>query len=147
MGNQAAPSGAAFSSVQAISCSQNSREIMEANSSSAKTVQWINDLRDAGDHAVRLANELPYFAENLLKIRPKAGSLGPFVFNEAQENRNTVARVLTRQIRDSIHGSGAGFNRRLDYARVASLDLPVRDCSSPVPRGMLLRFWVRTCIG
>jgi hypothetical protein len=47
-------------------------------------MQWINDLKDAGDHAVRLDTDLPYFAEQLLKIRPKAGALAPFVLNAAQ---------------------------------------------------------------
>ena len=32
----------------------------------------------------RLASDLPFFAENALKLRPKAGPLEPFVFNAAQ---------------------------------------------------------------
>jgi hypothetical protein len=47
-------------------------------------MEWINDLRDAGDRAVRLDTDLEYFASELLKIRPKAGSLVPFAFNAAQ---------------------------------------------------------------
>jgi hypothetical protein len=45
---------------------------------------WIEDLRRAGDHAVRLDTDLEYFAAELLKIRPKAGKLAPFLFNRAQ---------------------------------------------------------------
>ncbi len=48
-------------------------------------MEWIHDLRADGDHAVtRLDTDLEYFAEQLLKIRPKAGSLEPFRFNAAQ---------------------------------------------------------------
>jgi hypothetical protein len=36
------------------------------------------------DHSERLKADLPYFAEQLLKLRPKAGGLAPFVFNAAQ---------------------------------------------------------------
>jgi hypothetical protein len=45
---------------------------------------WINDLRGDLDHAERLETDLAYFAEQNLKIRPKAGALVPFVFNPAQ---------------------------------------------------------------
>src|SRR2546423_12324843 len=47
-------------------------------------MHWIDDVRDAGDRAVRLDSDLEYFAAELLKIRPKAGSLARFIFNEAQ---------------------------------------------------------------
>jgi hypothetical protein len=47
-------------------------------------MDWIKDLRQAGDHAVRLETDLEYFATELLKIRPKAGALTPFIFNNAQ---------------------------------------------------------------
>ena len=53
-------------------------------------MEWINELREAGDHAVRLDTDLPYFAEQLLKIRPKAGSLTPFRFNPAQQELHRV---------------------------------------------------------
>ena len=53
-------------------------------------MEWINELREAGDHAVRLDTDLQYFAEQLLKIRPKAGSLTPFRFNPAQRELHRV---------------------------------------------------------
>src|SRR6516162_5306437 len=47
-------------------------------------MNWISDLRGDLDHAERLETDLTYFAEQYLRIRPKAGSLVPFVFNAAQ---------------------------------------------------------------
>jgi hypothetical protein len=47
-------------------------------------VTWLSDLRHDLDHADRLETDLAYFAEQYLKIRPKAGSLVPFTFNPAQ---------------------------------------------------------------
>jgi hypothetical protein len=38
-------------------------------------MNWISDLRGDLDHAERLETDLTYFAEQYLKIRPKAGSL------------------------------------------------------------------------
>jgi hypothetical protein len=46
-------------------------------------MQWLNELRSAGDHASRLVSDLEYFAQQL-KIRPKVGPLTPLVFNAAQ---------------------------------------------------------------
>ena len=47
-------------------------------------MEWIRELREAGDRVVRLSTDLEYFAAEMLKIRPKAGSLTPFLFNPAQ---------------------------------------------------------------
>ena len=47
-------------------------------------MDWIEQLRGDGDHAVRLKTDLCYFAESSLKLRPKIGSIAPFVFNPAQ---------------------------------------------------------------
>src|SRR5262249_46207955 len=44
---------------------------------------WIDDLRSAGDHATRIKGDLEYFSQ-YLRIRPKVGSLAPFVLNPAQ---------------------------------------------------------------
>src|SRR5215471_2713165 len=44
---------------------------------------WINRLRGDLANAERLETDLAYFAEQYLKIRPKAGKLGPFTFNPA----------------------------------------------------------------
>ena len=47
-------------------------------------MDWIEQLRGDGDHAVRLKTDLCYFAESCLKLRPKTGSIAPFVLNPAQ---------------------------------------------------------------
>jgi hypothetical protein len=46
-------------------------------------LNW-NSIIEAGTHEIRLKADLEYFAAQHLKIRPKAGSLAPFVFNAAQ---------------------------------------------------------------
>jgi hypothetical protein len=46
-------------------------------------MNWIDDLRSAGDHATRIKHDLAYFSQ-YLKIRPKFGSLASFALNTAQ---------------------------------------------------------------
>ena len=46
---------------------------------------WLDELLQTGEHAERLRNDLAYFAEHALILRPKTGALTPFVFNEAQK--------------------------------------------------------------
>jgi hypothetical protein len=47
-------------------------------------MEWVRYFREAGDRLVRLNTDLEYFAAELLRIRPKIGSLAPFIFNPAQ---------------------------------------------------------------
>ena len=47
-------------------------------------MSWLDTLLNEGERAARLRLDLPYFAEHCLKLRPKTGSLAPFVFNPAQ---------------------------------------------------------------
>lgn len=53
-------------------------------------MHWINELREAGDRAARLDTDLEYFAAEMLKIRPKAGGLIPFVFNPVQKKLHAI---------------------------------------------------------
>jgi hypothetical protein len=53
-------------------------------------MEWIRDFREAGDRLVRLNTDLEYFAAELLKIRPKAGALVPFLFNPAQRELHRI---------------------------------------------------------
>src|SRR6476660_7766439 len=89
-------------------------------------MEWVDDLRRAGDHAVRLDTDLEYFAANLLKIRPKAGSLAPFLFNPAQRELHRIieeqkaktgrVRVIVlkaRQLGISTYVSARFFHRCL----------------------------------
>jgi hypothetical protein len=47
-------------------------------------MDWLNNLREEGERATKLATDLEFFAAERLKIRPKAGNLAPFTFNPAQ---------------------------------------------------------------
>jgi hypothetical protein len=47
-------------------------------------MEWLNAIVAEGNHTLRLRNDLIYFAEHALKIRPKTGALVPFRFNAAQ---------------------------------------------------------------
>ena len=53
-------------------------------------MEWIHDFREAGDRIVRLSNDLEFFAAELLRLRPKAGSLAPFLFNPAQRELHRI---------------------------------------------------------
>lgn len=57
-------------------------------------MNWLETIRGDIDHAERLQGDLEYFAEQVLKIRPKAGSLAPFIFNPAQRE---LHRILEEQ--------------------------------------------------
>lgn len=57
-------------------------------------MDWINQLREAGDSAARLRTDLEFFASRNLQIRPKAGKLEPFTFNPAQRE---LHRMLEQQ--------------------------------------------------
>ena len=43
-----------------------------------------------GEHAARLRNDLPYFAEHALKLRPKSGPLEQFILNPAQRKLHEI---------------------------------------------------------
>jgi hypothetical protein len=62
---------------------------------------WLDQVIDEGRHVTRLHADLPFFAEQALKLRPKFGALQPFKFNGAQhklhelleEQRKKTGRV------------------------------------------------------
>jgi hypothetical protein len=62
-------------------------------------MEWVRDFRQAGDRLIRLNEDLEFFAAELLKIRPKAGKLAPFLFNDAQ-------RELHRRIEEQKAKTG-----------------------------------------
>ena len=62
-------------------------------------MDWLDSLRAEGERATRLATDLEFFATERLKIRPKAGSLAPFVFNNAQ-------RALHRRLEEQKAKTG-----------------------------------------
>ena len=68
-------------------------------------MDWVSDLSAAGEHALRLDTDLEFYAAELLKIRPKAGSLAPFLFNDAQRElhrRLEEQRARTGKVRAII---------------------------------------------
>ncbi len=54
-----------------------------------------HDIRNARGRAERLLTDFPYYAENCLKIRPKAGGLVPLRLNRIQR---TVHDRLEEQV-------------------------------------------------
>ena len=83
-------------------------------------------LLNEGERAARLRSDLPYFAEHCLKLRPKSGSLAPFIFNPAQlelhcrieEQKAKTGRVRViilkaRQLGISTYVSARFFHRCL----------------------------------
>lgn len=53
-------------------------------------MEWVRDFRQAGERLVRLNTDLEFFAAELLRIRPKAGALAPFLFNPAQRELHRI---------------------------------------------------------
>jgi hypothetical protein len=105
-----------------------------------------------GEHAVRLHQDMVYFAENNLKLRSKAGPISPFVFNPAQlklhqiieEQKRKTGRVRVVVLKGAADG---GFDlhcstllreddscsRHQDTdcrTRTASIAKPLPDCEA-----------------
>src|SRR5215472_8238184 len=53
-------------------------------------MNWIENILAEGEHAARLRNDLEYFAQHCLKLRPKSGPLEPFAFNVAQRKLHEI---------------------------------------------------------
>src|SRR5262249_49374608 len=53
-------------------------------------MKWIDAVVADGQHAIRLRDDLEYFAQTNLKLRSKAGPIEPFVFNAAQRNLHQI---------------------------------------------------------
>ena len=70
---------------------------MAWTSAGVPVADWLDQLRAEGERATKLANDLEFFASERLKIRPKAGSLAPFIFNPAQ--RELHRRLEERRYR------------------------------------------------
>jgi hypothetical protein len=74
---------------------------------------WTQALLSDIDHAARLANDLPYAAAELLRIRPKSGGLVPLIFNDAQhelhrqleEQKRTTGKVRAIIVKSRQQGS------------------------------------------
>jgi Terminase RNaseH-like domain len=53
-------------------------------------LSWLENLLADGEHSARLRNDLEYFAETALRLRPKSGPLEPFRFNAAQKKLHAL---------------------------------------------------------
>jgi hypothetical protein len=53
-------------------------------------MEWVDQLVSDLDRSARLSTDLEFFAAELLKIRPKAGGLAPFIFNPAQRELHRI---------------------------------------------------------
>jgi hypothetical protein len=82
----------------------------------------------ADEHQQRLRNDLPYFAEHALRLRPKIGPLEPFVFNAAQrklhsiieEQRNKTGRVRIVLLKARQLGISTYIGARLFHRTIYS---------------------------
>jgi hypothetical protein len=66
---------------------------------------WLDEILRQGEHTNRLSSDLPYFAENCLKIRSKTGGLVPFKFNPPQlelHRRIEAQKAETGRVRIAV---------------------------------------------
>ena len=102
----------------------------------------------------RLASDLPFFAENALKLRPKAGPLEPFVFNAAQrvlhdkleqlKATTGVVRVLVlkaRQLGISTYVAGRFFHRTIGNPGLRTIIIGHERRASSNLFGIVKRFY------
>jgi hypothetical protein len=117
-------------------------------------MEWLDQLRQEGEHATRLANDLPYYAERLLKIRPKAAGIVPFVFNSAQlelhrrleaqlaETRKVRAVILkSRQTGVSTYLAARFYKATTTQIGVRTMIVAHEKSASRNLYGMVKRFW------
>ena len=57
-------------------------------------MQWLDEIRSEAETAIRLKDDLEFFAPRHLKIRPKVGPAVPFSFNVAQRE---LHRIIEKQ--------------------------------------------------
>jgi len=53
-------------------------------------MSWLENILAEGEHGAKLRNDLEYFCEHALKLRPKSGPLEPFKFNVAQKKLHAL---------------------------------------------------------
>ena len=118
-----------------------------ANSSDSERgdsiMNWLENILAEGEHATRLRNDLEYFAQHCLKLRPKSGPLEPFVFNAAQrklhelleKQKASTGRVRVVILKARQLGVSTYIAARL-YQRT------IRRCSYP-PTVECRRAWIR----
>ena len=113
---------------------------------------WIDDLRDAGEHATKVKGDLEYFSQ-FLKIRPKVGSLAPFTLNAAQlelhriieEQKAKTGRVRVvvlkaRQLGVSTYVASRFYHRTVSYPGLRTIIVAHKVDASRNLFGIVKRF-------
>jgi hypothetical protein len=97
---------------------------------------WIENILAEGESALRLKNDLEYFSQTALKLRPKAGPLEPFKFNAAQKKLHELLeaqRAKTGRVRAIILKA-----RQLGVSTYVAARLYHRTIHSPGLRTIIL---------
>jgi len=97
---------------------------------------WLDNLLAEGQHASRLANDLECFCGQALRLRPKAGTLDPFIFNAAQFKLHRVIeeqKAKTGRVRVVILKA-----RQLGVSTYVAARLYHRTINSPGLRTIIL---------
>src|SRR6516225_7297839 len=97
---------------------------------------WLERLIAEGADALRLRNDLEYFAETALKLRPKAGPIEPFKFNAAQKKLHALLeeqKTNTGRVRAVILKA-----RQLGVSTYVAARLYHRTINSPGLRTIIL---------
>jgi len=115
-------------------------------------MDWIEQLRGDGDHAVRLKTDLLYFSQHL-KIRPKSGRLAPLIFNPAQlklhelleEQRAKTGRVRAvvlkaRQLGVSTYVAARLYHRTINSPGLRTIVIAHEKRASSNLYGIVRRF-------
>src|SRR5262245_21890756 len=106
-------------------------------------MEWLRRLEAENDHVHRLKTDLPYFAETSLKLRPKIGSIAPFVFNpaqlrlheiiEAQKAKTGRVRVIVlkaRQLGISSYVAARFYCKTINSPGLRRLEQSIPDCET-----------------
>jgi hypothetical protein len=117
-------------------------------------LMWLDQVIDEGRHVTRLHSDLPFFAENALKLRPKFGPLEPFKFNAAQhklhalleEQRKRTGRLRAiilkgRQVGCSTYIAGRFFHKTISTPGIRTFILGHERRASSNLFGIVKRFF------
>jgi hypothetical protein len=99
-----------------------------------KALSWLDELVSHGDKKDRLRTDLPFFAENCLRLRPKAGPITSFKLNPAQlklhkiieEQKAKTGRVRVivlkaRQLGVSTYVAARLYHRTINYSGLRTI--------------------------
>ena len=115
---------------------------------------WLDQVIDEGRHVTRLHSDLPFFAEQALKLRPKMGPLEPFVLNPAQlklhalleERKAKTGRVRAivlkgRQVGCSTYIAARFFHKTISTPGIRTFILGHERRASSNLYGIVRRFY------